>query len=198
MQSIIGAIFWVLTLWGMIFGIAAGSFWIKLGIAVSILTLYAFWCERISIRVTRGGFIFGFISAAILYAIFAVGNFLSFYIIPHSVSQVAQIYDLGEGASRVRIIFLLLCVTGPGEEIFWRGFFQERLAQHYGAWRGLVFTTLLYGGAHVFSMNVMLIGAAFVAGAFWGLLYVWRRELFPLIVSHSLWSAFIFGICPIR
>jgi hypothetical protein len=47
-------------------------------------------------------------------------------------------------------------------------------------------------------MNFMLIGAAFTAGAFWGLQYLWRRNLSSLIISHSLWSAVIFAVFPIR
>jgi membrane protease YdiL (CAAX protease family) len=37
-----------------------------------------------------------------------------------------------------------------------------------------------------------------VAGAFWGALYLWKRDVALLIVSHSLWSAFIFAIAPVR
>ena len=63
---------------------------------------------------------------------------------------------------------------------------------------GFVVATLIYGGVHVFSGNVMLMLAALVAGAFWGALYVWKKDLLALIVSHSVWSAFIFAILPIR
>jgi len=58
--------------------------------------------------------------------------------------------------------------------------------------------TLIYGGVHLFSMNFILIAAALAAGAFWGGLYLWRRELGMVIVSHSLWSAFIFAVFPMR
>ena len=58
--------------------------------------------------------------------------------------------------------------------------------------------TGIYAGVHVFSGNVMLTLAALVAGAFWGGLYLWRKDLASLIVSHSVWSAVIFAILPIR
>jgi len=34
-------------------------------------------------------------------------------------------------------------------------------------------------------------------GAFWGGLYLWRKDLASLIVSHSVWSAVIFAVLPI-
>jgi hypothetical protein len=47
-------------------------------------------------------------------------------------------------------------------------------------------------------MNLMLIGAAAAAGAFRGLQYLWRRNLASLIISYSLWSAFIFAVFPVQ
>jgi len=44
----------------------------------------------------------------------------------------------------------------------------------------------------------MLVLAALVAGAFWGGLYLWRRDLTLVVVSHSLWSACIFAVVPIH
>ena len=42
-----------------------------------------------------------------------------------------------------------------------------------------------------------VVGAAAVAGAFWGYLY-WRwGRLGPVIISHSLWSAVIFAVAPV-
>ncbi len=93
---------------------------------------------------------------------------------------------------------LLFFVTGPGEEIFWRGFLQQQLQNRAGTGWGYVAATLVYGGVHVFSGNVMLILAALVAGAFWGAMYAWKRDLAAVIVSHSFWSAFIFAVIPIR
>jgi membrane protease YdiL (CAAX protease family) len=44
----------------------------------------------------------------------------------------------------------------------------------------------------------MLMLAAFVAGAWWGAFYAWRKDLFTLIVSHAVWSAVVFAVLPIR
>jgi hypothetical protein len=87
---------------------------------------------------------------------------------------------------------MLLLVTGPSEEIFWRGFLQRNLMVRYGNLRGWLLATIIYAGVHVWSFNIMLIGAAAVAGAFWGLLYLRWKNLAPVIISHAVWSAFFF------
>jgi len=67
----------------------------------------------------------------------------------------------------------------------------------WGNFPGFVLATLVYAGVHVLSFNPMLILAALVAGAFWGFLYLWRRDLLIQITSHSVWSAVIFAVAPI-
>jgi len=42
------------------------------------------------------------------------------------------------------------------------------------------------------------VGAAAVAGAFWGALYARCGRLAPVIVSHSIWSTVIFAVFPMR
>ena len=69
--------------------------------------------------------------------------------------------------------------------------------QRYGDLRGWVIATVLYAAVHISSFNFMLIGAAAVAGAFWGLMYLRWKRLAPVIASHSLWSAFIFAVVPV-
>ncbi|MDD4242399.1 MAG: CPBP family intramembrane metalloprotease, partial [Smithellaceae bacterium] len=96
------------------------------------------------------------------------------------------------------IFLLLMFITGPGEEIFWRGFLQENLMAKYGKPAGWLLATFVYGSIHIFSLNFMLTMAAFVAGAFWGAQYLWRRDLTALIISHSVWSAVIFAVFPVH
>ncbi|MHB8772450.1 MAG: CPBP family intramembrane glutamic endopeptidase [Syntrophales bacterium] len=195
---IAGAVLLAFACWAVTFGVAWGNFWAKIGISVVIICLYSLLWQRPKFRLTLSAALGGILSAAVLYGLFFLGNLLAPYLIPGAGGQVGGIYDLGTGTDRV-LIFLLLCfITGPGEEIFWRGFLQENLMRRYGDLRGFVLGTLVYGGVHLFSLNLMLILAALVAGAFWGLLYLWKRDLGLVIVSHSLWSAFIFAVFPVH
>ncbi len=195
---ITGAILLSLACWAVTFGIAWGNFWVKIGLSVTIICLYSLIWQRPKFRLNRKNILTGILSAAVLYGLFALGNLLAPYIIPGAGTQVGGIYGLGTGTDRIYIFLLLCFITGPGEEIFWRGFLQENLMQRFGDLRGLVMGTLIYGGVHLFSMNLMLILAAWTAGAFWGALYLWKRDLGLVIVSHSLWSAFIFAVFPVH
>lgn len=160
--------------------------------------LYSLFWQRPKISFQLRSVIFGLLSAAILYLIFLLGNKLASYIILGSNAQVEGIYSLGVGTNRVLIFLLLFFITSPGEEIFWRGFLQDRLMKRWGTFPGYLIATTIYAGVHVFSWNPVLILAAFVAGAFWGFLYLWKRDLLIQITSHSFWSAVIFAVAPIQ
>lgn len=184
--------------WAFTFGLSWGNFWIKIGIAVALVTGWSLLQQRPRLRLTPSSIVWGAGSAAVLYGVFVAGNAAAPYLIPGAEGQVGGIYGLGDGSSRVLVALLLLFVTGPGEEIFWRGYFQDRLQQRLGPWRGFLVATLAYAGVHVFSRNPMLILAALTAGAYWGILYLWKRDLTALVLSHSLWSAVIFAVAPVR
>lgn len=195
---IAGAVLLACLGWAVTFGVPWGSFWIKIGVTVLAVCGYSLiWQKpRIALSWTSAGI--GLLSAVLLYAVFVVGNAVAPHVVSGAHGQVGGIYGLGARSSMLWVFLLLFCVTGPGEEIFWRGFLQDRLEQRLGRARGFVVATLIYGGVHVFSGNVMLILAALVAGAWWGAFYAWRKDLFALIVSHSVWSAFVFAVVPIR
>ena len=195
---IAGAILLALIGWAFTFGLAWGNFWVKIGITVVAVCAYSFIWQKPRLQMKVSSVVLGLACAVLLYGVFYAGNALAPYVIPGAHGQVGGIYGMGEGSSRLWIFLLLFFVTGPGEEIFWRGFLQGRLEKKLGLIPGAAAATLVYGGVHVFSGNVMLILAALVAGAFWGAMYAWKHDLMALIVSHAFWSAFIFAVIPIR
>lgn len=193
-----GAILLAIVCWAFTFGLAWGNFWVKIAFSVILICAYSFYWQKPKISFSLRSVLLGIVSAVVLYGIFYLGFVLSPYIVPGATSQVGGIYDMGIHTDRRLIFLLLLFVTGPGEEIFWRGFLQERLMGQYGNTVGFILTTFIYGSIHIFSLNFMLTMAAYVAGAFWGALYLWKRDLTMVIVSHSLWSAVIFAIFPVH
>jgi membrane protease YdiL (CAAX protease family) len=195
---IAGAIILAAVGWAFTFGLAWGNFWIKIGFTVAAVAAYAVVWRPVEIRFRPSSVVLGLVSAVLLYAAFYIGNAIAPHIVAGADTQVGGIYGMGEGSSKIGIFLLLFFVTGPGEEIFWRGFLQSNLEKRFGLMPGYVVATLIYGGVHIFSGNPMLILAALVAGAFWGAMYAWKHDLAALIVSHSVWSAFIFAVLPIR
>ena len=184
--------------WAITFGWPGGNFWVKIGLSVAAVSLYSLFWQRPRISFQLRSFLLGLFSAALLYLIFFLGNKLAPTILPGAKIQVGGIYSLGAGGNKILIFLLLFFITGPGEEIFWRGFLQDRLMKRWGNFSGYLMTTALYGGVHIFSCNLMLILAAFVAGTFWGFLYLWKRDVLVQITSHSFWSAVIFAVAPIQ
>jgi membrane protease YdiL (CAAX protease family) len=135
-------------------------------------------------------------SMAVLYGIFQVGDRLARRILPKGASEIDSIYDLKGEHSRALLGARLALIIGPAEELFWRGFVQRRLAEKFGNVPGYVLATTAYGGAHLVTGNFTLIGAASVAGAFWGGMAAAGLPMSALIISHSAWDAVIFLIAP--
>jgi len=187
-------------LWFATFHLEFSNFWLKITISASLLAALALWMSPpggIRFHLDLGSVIMGFFSAAALYFIFWAGKGIASLILPFAGNQIAGIYGKGDGTSTLLIFFLLFLVTGPCEELYWRGWLQEGLMLRFGKTRGWLLAVLIYGGVHIWSCNFMLIGAALVAGAFWGAMYRRYRNLAPVIVSHSVWSAFIFAVIPL-
>jgi len=135
-------------------------------------------------------------SAAALYGIFHVGDRLSRQILPKGGDQIDDIYKLKRIRPRKELMLRLGLIIGPAEEFFWRGFLQQGLMERFGRFWGTLMGVAAYGGVHIASGNFTLVGAATVAGAFWGGLYGLGMPLGALIVSHILWDNIIFLIAP--
>ncbi len=133
----------------------------------------------------------GLVSAVALYLIFWAGNYFSQAWFGFAQPNIAAVYGF-KGQTPVWIITLLMgLVIGPGEEIFWRGWLQTRLEKHVGL-IGVGLSVAAYTGVHLASLNIMLILAAGVCGAFWCALYYVRRSLWANIISHVLWDLAVF------
>ena len=193
---LLAALFWFVT-----FYLTWASFWIKISFSAATLAILSLLLQpnrKERIRIDAGAVALGLVSAAILYFIFWTGKTVSAVILPFSGGQIGGIYDKGAGTPMWVIALLLFFVTGPSEELYWRGYLQKNLMMRFGQWQGWLLATAIYAAVHIWSFNFMLIGAAAVAGAFWGAMY-WRlKSLTPVIISHSVWSAVIFAVFPMH
>ncbi len=187
--------------WFLIFGIKAVNFWYGMAIAASTLTLLSFMVNGIPLK--RADFNYksifiAIVATFILYLLFYLGNELAKLLFPFAEKQVTHIYDIKNEANYYAILFILLFITSPCEELFWRGYLQSFTVQKFGIYKGNFLSAFLYGAVHLFSLNLMLFLAAFVAGLFWSFLYSYTRNLFVCILSHCLWTVSIFLLFPIQ
>lgn len=130
----------------------------------------------------------GLLSAAGLYAIFQAGDRMARTIMPKGSQEIDDIYALRSLRPKTEIATRLATIIGPAEELFWRGFVQRRI--------GAPGAAVAYGGAHLVTGNATLIGAATVAGIYWGLLRAIGMSMPALITSHVAWDIWIFLLAP--
>ncbi|MCF0172243.1 MAG: CPBP family intramembrane metalloprotease [Bacteroidales bacterium] len=173
-------------------------FWSLMAASSVILLLLTFDYGSLKLAFDWKQIGLGVALAAVLWGIFWVGDHISALIFSFSDTQVGNIYAMGDGRSAGILAAQLLILTGPAEEMFWRGFVQEQLGQRTGRFTAMLLTLAVYTLIHIWSFNFMLIMAALVAGAVWGLLYWLRPQWLPaLVISHALWDAAVFVIFPI-
>ena len=171
----------------------AGSALILSGLA----TLFApAWWNRLKFDIPN--ILFGVVVAAVLWGIFWVGDKVASWLFDFARPQVDLIYGIKEGEKPWVLSLLLLLLIGPAEEIFWRGFVQERMGKKWGLTRGFLLATACYTLVHLPSCNFMLVMASLVCGAAWGFLYRYFPDRFTgIILSHALWDAAVFVWFPI-
>lgn len=177
------------------------NFWYTMLAATGVLGSFALTLGRADLgRIYRfeGRYVLmGVAFAAALYAVFFVGRIVSTKLFPFAAGQIENIYATRSQASPAMIATALMGWIGPSEEVFWRGFVQDRLMRRFGDARGFAITTAIYAVVHVWAFNFMLFGAALVCGLFWGFVYLRTRSLWPGLLSHALWDATIFVFLPV-
>jgi hypothetical protein len=180
------------------------DFWTWLAMNITLVVALSFAIDRgygrRLIEDIRSGVLrkvgIGAVSAMALYAVFAAGRAAVLELFPFAAADIGNVYALRSGVPLLRVVLLIVLLIGPGEEIFWRGFFQEKMGAGTGRSAGFILASLLYTSVHLASGNIMLILAAAVCGVFWGWLYLRFRS--PLLngVSHTVWDLLVFVILP--
>lgn len=176
------------------------NFWYTMTVSAVVLTTLATLSCRAyvtTLRFTPGQMVAGVAIAAVLWAVFWVGDKVSQLMFSFARPEVDMIYGMKTGTDPVVVGLLLLLIIGPAEELFWRGFVQCSLSARWGADAAFAVTLVLYTVIHVWAFNVMLLLAALVVGGCWGLLYRLRPQALPaLIVSHAVWDVCAFVLFP--
>ena len=198
--------FWILVAlatagFGWVFGCPAGNFWVKITLMVCALCAGSFTIAGVPWRrseVTLLEGLIGVAAAAALYGLFWLGDFCAAQVFGFAPRQVEAIYAIRELGNPWLVGAVLLLVTSPGEELFWRGYILKKAMARWGTNGGLALGSVLYGAMNLVSGNFMLVMAAWVAGLFWCALYRWRGNLTACIVSHALWTVGVFLLFPIR
>jgi uncharacterized protein len=177
-------------LFGLTFRGPRAKFWERMTLTGFVLGNMALAndAELRRLRFRERDIALGLLSAAGLYLIFQAGDRMARAVMPKGSREIADIYALRSLRPKSEIATRLAAVIGPAEELFWRGFVQRRI--------GAPGAAVTYGGAHLVTGNATLIGAATVAGVYWGLLRAIGMSMPALITSHVAWDIWIFLLAP--
>ncbi|MFO7819655.1 MAG: type II CAAX endopeptidase family protein [Halanaerobacter sp.] len=184
-------------LWYFIFNTTIFNFWFRLAVAIITLNLVAISYQDYNLTLNDADIMWGLLSALLLYFIFMIGRELSGVLFSRSQEQIMSVYSLKEEDSLITIS-LILFLAGLGEELFWRGFLQQNLSHIYNDGWGYIITSLIYGGVHLWTGNLILFFAALTAGLFWGYLFLKYNSLSLVIISHIVWDLLIFIVFPLN
>ena len=179
--------------WGLLFALGRDHFWPRAAAAGAVIGAYGLVAQRGVLgdlfATDAGDVALGVVAAAVLWAVFWIGDRLLTRLLPRLSAEVDDLYAVRGETTRARMPFVL-AVIGPAEEIFWRGLIQSRA--------GIAVALVAYALVHVWERKPILLVAALVGGAFWGGLYAWTGSLVAPIVSHLLWDLAIIVWFPTR
>ena len=209
-QRLVIAVLTAVLLWFYMFSPWTGgwpNFWVVMSCSAVILTTLglSFTPDRkelLKIEKPALQILAGIVLAFALWGIFWIGDKVSSWMFAFARPEVDSVYAMKTGLPSWLIAVLLLCLIGPAEELFWRGYVQRTMGRILGGKnpedKAFILTAVIYALVHIWSFNFMLIMAALVAGLVWGLIYRLRPQTLPaLIISHALWDALVFILLPI-
>jgi len=175
--------------WAFLFIPPLDRFWKRAAIAGPVIGLYALVAQRGRLGDVLGPsaveVVLGVAAAAVLYGVFWAGDRVLGRVAPALSAQVTDLYRVRAGAAAGVLVVVGLC-----EELFWRGFVQDRA--------GFALALAGYAAVHVWERKPVLVLAAVVGGAYWGALFLWRDSLTASLVSHALWDLAIVVWFPLR
>lgn len=177
------------------------NFWWMMTASALTLSLLSSWLNPgwwKRARLSTSNLCLGVAIAVVLWGVFWIGDKVASWLFDFARPQVDTIYGMKEGESPWLLSLLMLFLIGPAEEIYWRGYVQQRFSDRYGANKAFLITTACYALVHAGSCNFMLLMAALVAGVVWGALYrFWPQRFAAIILSHALWDVAVFVLFPI-
>ena len=180
---------------------ASQYFWTLFPITMALLSYIGWknWNVMKSLQhiITVKHVLIGIISGATLYSFFFISYIFIKGWFPFLLPYIDELYDV-VGPSQPWHYLLLIFVIIPGEEFFWRGFVQNQLSIFLSSnWSKVLLASVLYGIAHIWTGNLMLIAAALTGGLFWGLLLYWKKNIVIVILSHYTFNLFLLILFPL-
>ncbi len=173
-------------------------FWYIFTGTILVLITFAMFQEAVDDEVSVFKYIFiGALSGFLIYFLFWLGfQVIDLLNLPPEKS-IDKLYRWFSPTLFWQYIALIL-VAAPGEELFWRGFILKRILRYFRPFLSIIISSFLYASVHLYSGTFILMFAAFISGVFWGALYLWKKSMPMVIVSHIAFDLMIFLLLPLK
>src|SRR5881396_2215466 len=114
-----------------------------------------------------------------------------------SVAAVAYVQRLGP---RDRCLLggavVIFLATGLSEELIFRGILLRRAVEALGGRYGLLYVTAIFASLHIFFLSGFDLVFVFGVGLFYGFVALKTKNLWGVILSHSLGNVILYLIAP--
>lgn len=167
------------------------AFTLLVGIAVSLIN--SKYKDELP---TWNYLIFGIGYGTILYGIVKLGHFIMPQLDNNFEKDLLQFLNTF-APQNIWHYLLLVFIIVIGEEMFWRGYVQQKLKAFTRPIYAVFVTSLL------FSLSLAISGfaagaiAAFVTGIILGVLYEWKKSLPLIIIAHETFVILLFLVLPL-
>jgi len=91
---------------------------------------------------------------------------------------------------------VIFFATGFSEELIFRAILLKRAVEGLGPRGGLLYVTAIFASLHVFFLNGVDLVFVFAVGLFYGVVVLVTRNLWGVILSHSLGNVILYLVAP--
>ena len=91
---------------------------------------------------------------------------------------------------------VILLATGLSEELIFRAILMKRAVEGLGAAGGLLFVTAIFASLHIFFLNFVDLAFVFGVGLFYGVVVLKTKNLYGVVLSHSLGNVILYLVAP--
>ncbi|MFS0824045.1 CPBP family intramembrane glutamic endopeptidase [Bacillus sp. 1P02SD] len=173
-------------------------FWTMFSISFFLLSIAAIRYGHFDTKnISISNIAISILSGLLMYGLFFIGKIGSELLFPNQISDVAALYMKVQPQLTWHFVALFLIII-PGEELFWRGYIQKKVEIHFeNKLLVIVISSLLYMSANIYTFNPLFLLATFAGGVVWGTLYMWKRNILLIILSHLVFNLFFLVLFPI-
>lgn len=122
---------------------------------------------------------------------------IPFGVMEYLILRPASLISSFSGEDILMAILILFIGTGLLEEVIFRGLLQKKTMDMMGAWRGMLFVTLLFAVLHIGNLSFLDVLLVFFIGGIYAVVVHKTKTIIGVTVSHTMVNVMLFIVCPL-